>query len=65
MSNLTEQQRLDLISGLEYMVNESKAASAKLSYTYSVDRMQRRIRELEERIETLENFIIKLRENIK
>jgi len=43
-----EVDKQSIISGLEYLLNESKIASAKIEFSYELDRMKRRITELEE-----------------
>ena len=44
----------DLIQGLEQMLAESKAASSKLEFSYELDRIKRRVTDLEE-----QNVLIK------
>jgi len=45
--------REELISALEALTEESKAAQAKIEYSYEVDRIKRRLTKLEEEIENI------------
>ena len=65
MKELTPEARKELLIGLGALQEDARLANAKIEYSYSIERMQRRIRELEERIETLENFIASFRQTLK
>ena len=43
-----------IISGLEYLLKESKVAEAKIDYGYEYDRLKRRVAMLEERLNSVE-----------
>ena len=47
----------DLIQGLEQMLAESKAASATLQYSYEMDRLKRRVADLEEQQELIKTLL--------
>lgn len=49
--------RKEIISGLEYLLKESKAAQAKLEFSYEVDRIKKRLTLLEEEIENIKKNI--------
>jgi hypothetical protein len=51
--------RKQVISGLEYLLKESKAAEAKLEFSYEVDRIKKRLTLLEEEIENIKRTINK------
>lgn len=40
----------EIISGLEYLLKESKAAQAKLEFSYEVDRIKKRLDIIEDEI---------------
>ena len=40
----------EIISGLEYLLKESKAAEAKLEFSYEVDRIKKRLDIIEDEI---------------
>tara|TARA_R110001632_G_C11053189_1_gene384883 strand:+ start:332 stop:496 length:165 start_codon:yes stop_codon:yes gene_type:complete len=42
--------RSEVISGLEYLLKESKAAEAKLEFSYEVDRIKKRLDIIEDEI---------------
>ena len=46
-----------VISGLEYLLHESKVAKSTIEYSYEYDRLKRRVGMLEERINSLEELI--------
>ncbi len=48
--------RSEVISGLEYLLKESKAAEAKLEFSYEVDRIKKRLTQLEEEIENIKRI---------
>lgn len=43
----------EILSGLEALMKESKAAQAKLEFSYEVDRIKKRLTKLEEEIENI------------
>lgn len=45
--------RQELISALEALTEESKVATAKIEYSYELDRIKRRLTKLEEEIENI------------
>lgn len=45
--------REEILSGLEALMKESKAAQAKLEFSYEVDRIKKRLTKLEEEIENI------------
>ena len=47
----------DVVSGLQYLLEESKVAQAKIDYSYAMERLQRRVTGLEEEIDQLRTFI--------
>jgi hypothetical protein len=47
----------DLIQGLEQMLSESKAASSTLEFSYELDRIKRRITDLEEQNELIKTLL--------
>jgi hypothetical protein len=49
----------EFISGLEYLLKESKVAEAKIEYGFEYDRLKRRVGILEERINALEELLRK------
>lgn len=42
--------RKEIISGLEYLLKESKAAEAKLEFSYEIDRIKKRLTQIEDEI---------------
>jgi hypothetical protein len=46
-------RREEIISGLEALLKESKAAEAKIEFSYEVDRIKKRLTKLEEEIENI------------
>jgi len=43
-----------IISGLEALLQESKVAHAKIEYSYEYDRLKRKVKDMEERLERME-----------
>ena len=60
---MTEQERADIVSGLEYLLNESKIANAKINYSYSYQRLQHTVIELEARVRKIEKIFTQFVEN--
>lgn len=45
--------REEIISGLQALLEESKVAESKIEYSYQAQRLERRVKELEEDIHNL------------
>jgi len=57
MATKKEIDKESIIQGLEYLLSESKVASAKIEFSYDIDRIKRRMTELEEENTKIKNLL--------
>lgn len=58
--NIDEKRKADILSGLEYLVNESKAAKRTLDVSSSHSRLLNKVAEMDERLGAIEELLIQL-----
>ena len=47
----------EIISGLEALLEQAKVAERKINYSSQVERLERRVKELEEELHQLKNIV--------
>jgi len=57
---INKEREKEILSGLEYLVTESKAAKRELDISSSHDRLQKKVFEIDERLTAIEELLIKL-----